>query len=798
MIFRACKVTQGNSGYALIASMLVMFLLTGFGLLALVTSTSELRIIQNLSEDEAMFGYGEQGIDRILSHLHYLPQGLFGPVKREGLGRTMDDLTAFQVWSYDDKIFDLYLGRNWDPGELPVDSPVFRMQAYMDLENLRTPGEGHADPFDSSDPRAYLDIGLSRKVAISVSVRNDRTGYEKAFRAIIEPQSIWDMAYFSQNHTPIAREGVSGCTTGDTSAQTWYDCQTVFHNEDTIIGDAYFRDSLNERDTYHVPDDGRMFVRGGPQLSGRIQWRHMNGYGKHLQTAGGSGASAPVPSSTKGMHPRSKELSIFPPNYLSSGSVAWFYEAADIQLEDRGNTCGTSNNSQCIWKIIFRNDYDWDNDSIYEESRMASRITFEINNGVSEDPVINIASPSAGDPGAFVLYSLPFTTSSEKRAAYYGNVGSDRHNIMTHAQNGGEIYTPAVSWANSVVGGCTFYRNNQDAVSATLKPFDENDIRPTQGYDVFLTPSVGLNLGSFGGTGNCPSESSGIIFVDGDVLVSGVHDGKTTIVASGDIILDHEVQYEEHPSNFYTTAGSVRQNPHDIDMLGLFTLQNIVIPNSYPQSSRPADCAIFSLNADRCAFYDDWSDPSGSGSASGLFVPRGEIDLDPISDDGNEEIHAVMVSFGRICTGKVADGSIDCPAITPTAAEITNIQNFNVGIYATPRTADGLPRGAFWGGTWNEMGNNSGRLTVYGSMIQYISGRVGYDHVSSSCTSGLGEDCRHMGHTLVVNYDSHLKYSIPAMPFYMGATRGIPYGLAAWEIQSWERIDLDDIGKDVF
>jgi len=348
------------------------------------------------------------------------------------------------------------------------------------------------------------------------------------------------------------------------------------------------------------------------------------------------------------------------------------------------------------------------------------------------------------------------------------------------------------------VGGCHRYRDNQDEVNATLKPFDAYDIRSGQGYHVFLTPSLDLNLGGFSGEGNCPPKSSGIIFVDGDVLVSGVHDGKTTIVATGDIILDHEVQYEEHPSKFYKTAGSVRQSPHDIDMLGLFALGNIVIPNSFPQSTRPADCTIFSLNADRCAFYDDWSDPSGS--ASGLLIPRGKIDLVPVADDGNEEIHAVMVSFGHTdYGGKVADGNFTCGALDPRAdPEKSNIQNFTTGIHATPRTADGLSRGAYWGGAWNEAGNSSGTLTVYGTMIQYVSGRVGYDHVSSGCTSGIGEDCHHMGHTLVVHYDSHLKYSIPPIPYYKSMQRGVPYGLAAWEIQGWERIDLDDIGNDVF
>ncbi len=787
-----------NSGYALIAAMLVMFLLTALGLVALVTSTSEMRIIKNLGEDEIMFGFGEQGIDRLLSHLHYMPQGLFGPLKREGMGRSLSNLSAFQLWSYDDKIKDLYLGANWASGSYPSQHPLFRIQAYMDIENLRTPSGGHSDPYDTLDPKAYLDQSFSRDIAISVSVRNDKTGYEKAFRAYVKPKTIWDMAYFSDNHTPLIREAVTGCTVSDTAPQTWYDCQTVFHNNEVVIGDAYFRNQFNTSiENYGSGvDDGRLFVRGGPQLTGKIQWRHMLGFGDQLQTAGGSAANAPMPTSTKGMEPRGKDISLFPPHYLYSDDVLWFYNAAEIKLADRGDNCGTSNTSKCIWKIIFRNDYDWDSDGVYEESYMSSRISNKVNNGVSADPLDSLSSPTDGDPGAFVLYSLPFTTGEEKRYAYYGDVGRVRHDKMTD-KAGGEIYTPTSSWATSVSGGCYAYRWNQES-NATLKPYENFDIAEGQGYYVFVTPSIGLKLSAFGTAGTCPGSSTGIIFVDGDVMVSGVHDGKTTIVATGDIILDHEVQYEEHPSTIHTTYDAPRTSPNDMDMLGLFALGNIVIPNSYPTpGSRPSDCPG-DIDLQRCVFYDDWSDPTGGGS--GYFTGRGNIDEVFTNDTGDEEIHAVMISYGLECTGNTSDGSISCPAIDPVNdnGDKARIQNFTIGIHAPPRTADGAPRGSYYGSGWNATGNDSGRLTVYGAMIQHVSGRVGYDHSSSTCTAGTGSGCRHMGHTLTLNYDSHLKYTLPPLPNYTSSVRGVPYGLAAWDIQTWKRINVEEIANEVF
>src|SRR5512138_591510 len=67
-----------EAGYALVAAMLIMLLVTALGMVAMVTSTSETKITRNIGEDQMMFRFGEQGVDRILSHLHYLPGGLMG------------------------------------------------------------------------------------------------------------------------------------------------------------------------------------------------------------------------------------------------------------------------------------------------------------------------------------------------------------------------------------------------------------------------------------------------------------------------------------------------------------------------------------------------------------------------------------------------------------------------------------------------------------------------------------------------------------------------------------------------
>ncbi|MCZ7584095.1 MAG: hypothetical protein M5R36_12580 [Deltaproteobacteria bacterium] len=79
-----------RAGYALVAALMVMLMVTLLGIMAMVTSTSEMRIANNMGEDKLMFGHGEQGVQRVLSHLHYFQEGLYG--LSEGAGFTNNNV----------------------------------------------------------------------------------------------------------------------------------------------------------------------------------------------------------------------------------------------------------------------------------------------------------------------------------------------------------------------------------------------------------------------------------------------------------------------------------------------------------------------------------------------------------------------------------------------------------------------------------------------------------------------------------------------------------------------------------
>lgn len=775
--FRPTKTARRHEGYALVAALLILLLMTAYGIWAMLTSTSESMLSGNMTEEQLMFFFAEQGAERILSHLHYLDQGLFSQVM--GLGYVFQDsstsvLNAIQV--LDEKQTLHFSGSStWGENQL------FRITSYIDPQDYSHDNERN----------------LSPPLAIRTVVQNSYTGFTRAFEAIVQPRSVWDFAYFSQNHNPVVRGNYSYC---NASPNSWYNCHTVFHGArsytfesvtemrgpDTTIGDVY----LSNRAV--SPDDTHLYLRGAPHFNGEVRWRAVEGMdlgtygGGHFQnsenqTAGGTNITV-QPTARKGMVPHSGVVEMFDMDFLTDYSAPYYRRNADLRLENAG--------TGYIWKIIFRNDIapNYSIDGCREEGRVASAITPDINNG-QEDCTHSAAQ------GTFMLYRVPYSTASERQCALYGNTMYKRHVELTGAgarnyepcQVSGmaELWNPSVGWASKLHGaGCYDSRDNVSG-SPTYGPYDPNDIPGT--YYFFYVPSQGRAQNSTclgGGGGNY----NGIINVEGDVMVSGIVDGKVTIVANGNIIADHEIEYEESPSS--NVDGSSHSSVDDIDMLGLFATGNIIIPNSRAKAL---------THSWRGVYDDDWSDAENGEKA---FIPTAKYDSMPLTDDnGTEDIHAVMVSFGYgPCSGTA--GSLSCTTL-PTAAQI---RNFQVGLYATPRTSTGLPAGdpcCFEGGswTWNDMGNDSGTLRIVGAVIQNIPGRVGYDFhnggshwANSSCTDGgAGGTCNFIGHRLELVYDKHLNYTAPAMPGAQSTSRYIPYGRALYDIVSWREINASAI-----
>jgi hypothetical protein len=331
---------------------------------------------------------------------------------------------------------------------------------------------------------------------------------------------------------------------------------------------------------------------------------------------------------------------------------------------------------------------------------------------------------------------------------------------------------------------------NSEPDQYSFGDFDTDDIGPN--YFFMYVPSQGTTRYSTGaGVGGCSGgqggKYSGIINVEGDVLVSGIVDGRVTIVANGNIILDHELEKEDYMQPVDDPDASGADNPYDtvgdIDMVGLFATGNIIVPNSRPKEV---------THAWRGVYDDDWSDAENGQKA---FVPTGQYDAtELLGDNGTEDIHAVMVSFGAgPCTGH--GNALTCNQ-DPTDADI---REFKTGLYATARTEDGEPDGMpcceennvrFW----SDQGNDSGTLRIYGALIQNIPGRVGYDYYSSntfanSSCNGTSGKCKFIGHRMELVYDKHLRYTTPAFPIGVGGNGHVPYGKAAYEIVSWQEID---------
>jgi Tfp pilus assembly protein PilX len=767
---------KGNNGYALVASMMVMLLITALGALAMITSVSEQYITSNLGEDQMLFFYAEQGVDRILSHLNNLEGGLFANVN--GLG--FDPAQASNVLPprlVMNNVKAMYLDGTTSPTY--QQRQIMRISAYMDPEDFE----------------ATWDRGISRPVAISIRVTNTRTGTQQAYRVYARPRSVWDFAYYSMNHMPTAR--LSGSPAGEncaSGANDWYSCHPVFLDGDIVMGDTYVANTVYSPTTNYVeayPDTAKVFVRGSPKFAGDVRWRGPDTFQNVVassanQTKGGLNTYA-LPQVGRRYKPASPAVKMPRIDVLMDKNQGYAKSSYyDLKFGPAGTGSG---NTQYVWRLIFRNDIDTNTDGVAANSWVASAITPAVHKGVSP----TLGSPANEDRGTMMVYRVPFTADdpdaedSNVRAAFYGRTMDKRDTVMRFA--GGSRWAPTTSWDNLISG-------KKCRGLMTYAAPEDNTHDDISSYYYMYVPSKGL---STQGTGTgCGGTYNGAIFVEGDVIVSGILDAQVTIVATGNIYIDHEIEYENHPASILMSDYSSATEP---DMLGLFAGGNVIIPNSYPDWGRMR--WVPSQLWPNHAYRDDWSDPHNPLAFSNTFAPIGLGDSIPLTDDvGDEDLHAVIMSYGHNCTG--TSGTYTC---TPKSA--ASIREFRTGFYAQPRTASSgthFTRASIAdpaypsGGPFDTTGgNDSGFLSVVGAVIQNIPGRLAYDYVksgsvqSSNCTTGRGSGCKRIGFSRVsYMHDPRMKYMLPPYPRVMVSAGGSNMfsvnGFAGWEIISWEEI----------
>jgi len=783
---------QGEAGYALVASMIILMLITALGLLAMVSSSAEQVITTNLGEDQTHFFLAEQGIDRVLSHMHYLECGLFS--RTYGLG-------------YD----PLQSNVDLNPKQVLENRGALHFTGGAGSNSVQSYGSLTLDAWiDPMDFEGWYDRGISRPVAINVRLTNLIKGINKAFRAYVRSDSVWDMAYYAMNSNPAVRGTSSSPENCSQSSQNWYACQSAWLNGDTILGNVYVSNTTYTPSTGFVmgePDTARLFMRGKPRFLGQVSWRNAerfdygdssgsNYLNSQNQTRGGRSIDEDIlpDFSRRNMRYNAKPI-MMPPVTTVTDAVGSYRQAADITFAAPA--------TGYAWKIIFRNDMDTvDTGGTKSESWVASAITHAVNVGVS--PTRGV--PTEEDHGTMMIYQVPLDMGNAtqrmayRRAAFYGNDIAHRHARMLSPGGApgavGEIWSPThASYKDDISGKyCYDYRNLNEG---TFGP--ANDTRDISHYFMYV-PSRGqvkyTREGTCVGSGG---NYSGIIFFEGGpVLVSGILDGQLTIAVAGDIYLDHEIEYENSPTiPLHTYSGFIEP-----DILALIATGDVIIPNSYPDKRALGEREIYA---------DDWSDAQSDPDeyTGSLFQPTGRYDDPPYNlkdDDGSEDIQAVIMSYGLNCT--LSGSSYSC-----SAPSTSDIRAFRVGFYATARTYnastpyapsytdppyDRDPTVAEFNSSG---GNDSGKLRIVGAVIENIPGRLAYDHEFGAYASGTcsdGVSCNRIGFSEVeLSYDQRLKYLPPPYPRQASSISGyqsfkVPLGYAAYYLMSWEEVDPTD------
>jgi hypothetical protein len=768
---------RSERGYALVASMMVLLLITALGALAMITSSSEQAIVNNLGEDQMLFFLAEQGVERILNHLHYLEGGLFSNIRGAGYdpGQVSSVLAPQQVLSQRGSLY----WSNTSGTKNVQQHPLMKIDAYLDPQDFA----------------GWWDRGVSRPVAITARVTNTRIPTSKVFRVYARPRTMWDFAYFSLNHTPAARAVASSPVGENCTADSpnWYACHPVFMDGDSIGGDTFVSNTSYNTGSNFVlasPDRARVFMRGAPIFSGELRWRGPEPFDNTLnssrnQTRGGRSLTD-LPTIKSRVKANAKLVQ--PPTLQTVFDSDTGYRSANVYDIQLGSP-GSWGNSTRAWRIVFRNDLDTNSNGVRATSRVASAYPTSVNAGVSP----TLGSPGLEDRGVMMVYLVPFTNAGEAsqeetnhRAAFYGDSMLRRDNIMTSGVAWPGLTAADVRWASgnnvdarvSGANKCFATRINLSG-SSTFGPYLADDIQGT--YQFLYVPGAGLSNPCGGST------FRGVIFVEGDVILSGILDGQVTIVATGNIYLDHELQYENDPQLVPITNYAAASEP---DILGLIAGGNIVIPNSPPR--------IQTGPVVRHDYRDDWSDPHDP-EREYPYESTGFRDQTTIQDDiGDETLHAVMMAYGQICS--VVGQNIQCAV--PAATEV---RQFRVGVYAMPRTVNtafptrsgindpatpaGLPFDIVNGG------NDSGWLRIVGSVAHNISGRLAWDYYnngnnqSATCTTGRGTNCNRIGFSRIsYQWDPRLKYLFPPNPRRVSSNYVMPYGFATWDIISWEEL----------
>lgn len=788
---RTMQKRRGEKGYALVAAMMILMLITALGILAMVSSSAEQVITTNLGEAQIHFFLAEQGIDRVLSHLHYLECGLFS--RTLGLGYN-----------------PLQTNVDLAPKKVLEDRGALHFTGGTGGNTVQPYGAMKLDAWiDPMDFEGWYDRGISRPVAINVRLTNVIKGINKAFRAYVRSESVWDMAYYAMNANPTVRRTASSPENCNRNSNRWYACQSAWLHGDTILGDMFISNTSYSPATGFVqsnPDAARLFMRGGPNFLGRVSWRNAErfDYGTESgtnwtnslnQTRGGRSISGSIlpDFSRRNMRSHAKPI-MMPPVGIITDAVGSYRQAADIVFGPPA--------TGYAWKIIFRNDMDTvDTGGTKSETWVASAITHSVNPGVS--PTRGL--PTQEDHGTMMIYQVPLDLGTNanrltyRRAAFYGNNMAQRHARMLNpgATAVGEIWSPNHASFRTDISGryCYDYRN---LAQNTFGP--ANDVRDISHYFMYV-PSRGMpkytREGTCAGSGG---NYNGIIFFQGGpVLVSGILDGQLTIAVAGDVYLDHEIEYENSPTIPLHTYSS----PFEPDILGLFVTGDVIIPNSYPDKRALGEREIYA---------DDWSDATSDPDeyTGSLFQPTGRYDKPPYNlrdDDGSEDIQAVIMSYGLSCS--LAGSTYTC-----NAPSTNNIRRFRVGLHATPRTYrsanpafpryfdppyDRDPAVASFSATG---GNDSGKLRIMGAVIENIPGRLAYDYefraayASGTCSNGI--NCNRIGFSEVeLTYDQRLKYLLPPYPRQAVSTSGyqsfkVPLGYASYYLMSWEEIDPTD------
>jgi hypothetical protein len=755
-----------------------------------------------------------------------LEGGLF--TKTNGLG------VPFRNSSWTDfNAFTATGNRNLDPVRVLNDKYVFYLkdpssstqpigvrnyvaiQAYLDPQDLQTGN----------------DRGFSRPVAITARVTNTSTGTFKQYRAYARQRSIWDFAYYTLNNVPTGRNnenpGANGedCRVVVGSAEQmpgWYSCQTVIAEEDQIVGDAYIGNMAYTRAQRYSDDNaakiGRFFVRGAPRLTGQVQFRDPRAFSGEAggatdgynQTAGGRSIAAASNPLTR-LTFKSNARAILPPpteTFVSADSAS--YRAnADLYLLQPANVNITIDSVatpvRSAWRIVLRNDL-YTATGNHPKSKVASAIKTSIKDQAG--PCLGTASCTT-DSGTMLIYKIPFnlvtppsTTNgwamedNLKRAAFWGDNMRERDSKMLLTAGWGGQSTANTRMTSAGISACGTgsqrcddYRNgsvsglwrtrtNTGAGGPYGQAVDPDDI--TGNFDYMVVPSRSATF-------------SGIIFVEGDLIISGVMKGQLTFVATGDIYLDHEIQYETHPDVVPDMNSYI--NPIEPDMIALIAMGNIVIPNSPPYTN-PA----VNSNLMRTYWKDDWSDADnslhdkffpGAGMWDHLTNPGAPGLVEPLySDDGNEEIHGVYMTMGQSCSqtaygrsaavtcyepenGSYTDAArrkfADNYSETTNPIELRDVKQFRTGLYAQARTLSctvvaGTPPTVTCDGAFparvdasayppprvvsgslsyssfdrTQGGNDSGKLRIIGAVIQNTPGRTAYDFRSTLLSAPSG------------------------------------------------------------